>query len=320
MTSRKAVFVVPGGIEAVTGGNLYDSYVIRALERTNWSVQLEEPGDAPVAADVIVVDSLAFAYGRPRTTAPIVALAHQLPSEANWRPEWEEAERRILAAASLVVVVADHVRHTLSRFTDAPIEVIPPGRDYAAASEAARLEGNDVLCVANGIPGKGVPEAITSIRAAAALGAELVVVGDPNKDEAEGERIQAAISDVNGPIRLVGVVDRDELSDLYAGARVLLTASRYEGWPIAVSEAMASGLPIVGFDAPGVRQLVRSSVDGLLVAPGDVVALSEAIRHVFNDGTRAREMGNAARERALTWPTWSETGERFVSVLTKLVT
>jgi glycosyltransferase involved in cell wall biosynthesis len=318
-TPGKVAFVVPGGIEAVTGGNLYDSYVIRALERSGWRVHLEEPGGAPVDADVVVVDSLAFAYGPPRTTAPLVALAHQLPSEANRRPEWEKAERRTIAAASFVVVVADHLRDALSRFTDAPIEVIPPGRDHASASVAASLDGNGVVCVANGVPGKGVPDAIRAFEDAAIRGAELNVVGDPNRNEAEGERIRASLSAGEGPIRLLGVVDPHELSELYANARLFLTASRYEGWPIAVSEAMASGLPIVGFDAPGVRDLVRSGADGFLVPAGDVAALSGAIRDVFDDRTRAKSMGTAARGRALTRPTWKESGERFVQVVTKLV-
>ncbi|HEX2089913.1 MAG TPA: glycosyltransferase family 4 protein [Actinomycetota bacterium] len=319
MTSRKAAFLVPGGIEAVTGGNLYDRYVIQSLRRGGWRVSMEEP-DVPVDADVVVVDSLAFTKGPPRTDARIVALAHQLPSAANRRPEWEEPERRTLAAASLVVVVSEHLRATVRRFTHAPIEVIPPGRDHASTAEAATLEGKVVLCVANGVPGKGVPEAIRAFGDAGVRGAQFIIVGDPRKNEAEEARIRSAVSAADGTIRLAGVVDRDELSQLYAASRLFLTASRYEGWPIAVAEAMASGLPIVGFDAPGVRELVRSGSDGVLVPPGDVAALSRAIEHVFNDRTRARAMGNAARERALAWPTWEETGERFGSVMRTVAT
>jgi glycosyltransferase involved in cell wall biosynthesis len=313
------VFVVPGGIDAVTGGNLYDRYVIQALERGGWDVSVEEPG-APVDADVVVIDSLAFGQGPPPTEAPVVALAHQLPSEANRRPEWEEAERRTLSAAALVVVVAEPLRHAVSRFTDAPIEVIPPGRDHASAREPASLEGNVVLCVANGVPGKGLPDAIAAFGDAAIPRAELAIVGDLEKNAGEADRIRAALTSSDGPIRVVGVAGRDSLSELYAGSRLFLTASQYEGWPIAISEAMASGVPVFGFDAPGVRDLVRSGMDGLLVPAGNVGALSEAIRKVFDDQPRVEAMGNAARERALTWPTWEETGERFLRVLTKLVT
>ena len=316
---RSAAFVVPGGVEAVTGGNLYDTYVIQALQRGGWDVSIIEPGGSEHDADVVVVDSLAFRHGPPATDAPTVALAHQLPSQANRRTEWEEAEGRTLAAASLVVVVAEHLRHSVSAFTDAPIEVLPPGRDHASARQSASLEGTFVLCVANAIPGKGIPEAITAFTGAAIREAELLIAGDPAKDKGEGERIRAAVSRYGASVRFAGVVTRDALADLYARARMFLTASRYEGWPIAVSEAMVSGLPVVGFDSPGVRDLVRSETDGLLVPIGDVAALSRAIADVFRDRAGAAKMGRAARGRATAWPTWAETGNRFVRVLAKLV-
>ena len=318
MARRTAAFVVPGGVETVTGGNLYDTYVIGALHRDGWDVSITEPGRAEYDADVVVVDSLAFRYGVPRTDAPIIALAHQLPSQANRRPEWAEAEQRTLTRASLIVVVAAHLRDAVLPMTEAPTEVIPPGRDHAWAPDGSRLDGNVVLCVANAVKGKGVPDAIAAFRDAA-IAAELLIVGDPTKNEDEAQRIRLAVSGDGPPIRLLGVVAPDALSELYASARLLVTASRYEGWPIAVSEAMASGLPIVGFDAPGVRDLVRSGTDGILVPLGDVGALANAIREVFEDRSRAPEMGGAARERALAWPTWHETGERFTRVLDRVV-
>ena len=315
---RKAAFVVPGGVETVTGGNLYDAYVIQALQRHGWDVSVVEPLAAQPNTDAVVVDSLAFRYGPPATVAPIVALAHQLPSQSNLRPEWEEAERRTLASASLVVTVAGHLREALSRFTDAPIEVIPPGRDHAWAPEGSRLDGKVVLCVANAVKGKGVPDAIAAFRDAA-IAAELLVVGDPKKNEDEAQRIRAAVSGHDAPIRLLGVVAPDTLSELYASARLLVTASRYEGWPISVSEAMASGVPVVGFDAPGVRDLVRSGRDGVLVPTGNIVALSQTMGNLFRDRHLAAAMGNSARQRALAWPTWEEAGDRFVRALDGVV-
>jgi glycosyltransferase involved in cell wall biosynthesis len=315
---RKALFVVPGGVGAVTGGNLYDQYAIQALQRNGWDVSVDEPGTWDSDADVVVIDSLAFASNPPSTDAPIVALAHQLPSQANRRPAWAEAEQRTLERASLVVVVAAHLRDTVATMTGARIEVIPPGRDHAWAPEGSRLNGNAVLCVANAVQGKGIPDAITAF-GDAAIAAELVIVGDPEKNEDEAKRIRAAVSGHDAPIRLLGVVAPDSLSELYASARLFVTASRYEGWPISVSEAMASGLPVVGFDAPGVRDLIRSGTDGVLVPVGNVVALSQTMGNLFRDQHLAAAMGNSARQRALAWPTWEETGDRFVSALAKLV-
>ena len=311
----RVAFVVPGGVDAVTGGNLYDTYVIQALQRHGWDVSVIEPSAGERHSDVLVVDSLAFRYGPPSTQAPMVALAHQLPSEANRRPEWAEAERRTLRAASRVVVVADHLRGAIEPMTKAPIDVIPPGRDHAAAREATTLEGTVVLCVANAVPGKGIPEAVAAFAAAEIPNAELLIAGDLEKDEGEARRVRAALGRFHISVRRLGVVTRETLARLYGNARMFLTASSYEGWPIALSEAMASGLPVVGFDAPGVRDLVRSATDGVLVPTGDVAALSGAITDLFADQVRLAEMGRSARERALQWPTWEETGDRFAQVL-----
>ena len=321
MSFRTAALVVPGGLGAVTGGNLYDKYVIQSLERHGWRISIVEPGEPLLTpVDVVVVDSLAFGRARiPEGSARIVALAHQLPSAANRRPEWEAGERELLASASLVVVVAQHLREAISGWTRAPVEVIPPGRDHANARDASGLEGSAILCVANAVPGKGVPEAISAFLDAGIAGARLVVVGDPVKDAAEGRRVASAIARAEGSVRLAGVVRGDELSALYTEATVLLTASRYEGWPIAVAEAMASGLPVVGFDAPGVNELVRRGQDGVLVPLGDTTGLTRALREVFDDRHRAAAMGRSARDRALAWPTWEETGDRFRTVLEALL-
>jgi hypothetical protein len=119
VSGRRAAFVVPGGIGTVTGGNLYDAYVAAALRRRGWEVAVIEPTAGAGDFDVVVVDSLAFPNPPPATGAPIVALAHQLPSEANRRPEWADDERRTLAAASVVVVVAEHLQDAVARMTKA---------------------------------------------------------------------------------------------------------------------------------------------------------------------------------------------------------
>jgi glycosyltransferase involved in cell wall biosynthesis len=314
------VLVVPGGLGTVTGGNLYDRYITGALERGGWSVEVVEPGSVPNRADIVIVDSLALADGLPTSKGPVVALIHQLPSQANRRPDWADAEAHTLSAASMVITVADHLRASVASLTGTPVEVIPPGRDQAWAAKGARLDSNVVLCVANAIPGKGVPDVIEAFTKTGIADAELVVVGDHEKDSEEARNIEAEMSKTHGPVRLLGVVEPDVLSDLYASARLFVTASRYEGWPIAVAEAMASGLPVIGLDAPGVNELVRSGTDGMLVPVGDVASLSGALSELFEAPGRAGEMGRAARDRALVWPTWETTGRRFAEAMQGLLT
>src|SRR4029079_17908785 len=71
-----------------------------------------------------------------------------------------------------------------------------------------------------------------------------------------------------------------------------------EGFGLTVVEGMAAGLPVVAPDAGGPAEIIRHDVDGLLVPPGDTVALADALRRLAADPATRRRLGDAARSRA----------------------
>jgi glycosyltransferase involved in cell wall biosynthesis len=96
-------------------------------------------------------------------------------------------------------------------------------------------------------------------------------------------------------VSLPGVTTRPGL--WVEDADVFVLSSRFEGWGIALTEAMAAGLPAVSFDCPfGPAEMITSGVDGILVPPEDVSALAEVLRTVMSDAAMRERLGNAGRE------------------------
>jgi glycosyltransferase involved in cell wall biosynthesis len=73
--------------------------------------------------------------------------------------------------------------------------------------------------------------------------------------------------------------------------------SLYEGFGIAIVEAMAAGRPVVASNTGGIPEIVADGDTGLLVPPGNPTALAEAIASLLSDPARARAMGARGRQR-----------------------
>ena len=102
---------------------------------------------------------------------------------------------------------------------------------------------------------------------------------------------------MNG-IETLGRVDDEELWRRLHGADVLCAPSLGgESFGMVLTEAFAAGTPVVASEIAGYRQVVTHGRDGLLVPPGDPLALAEALRSLSVDPARRREMGVAARGR-----------------------
>lgn len=109
--------------------------------------------------------------------------------------------------------------------------------------------------------------------------------------------ISTSIAQLRGADRVHRVGNRHDVGDLLAASDVFVLPSLWEGLPMALLEAMATGLPVVATSVSGSGQVVVDGESGMLVTPGDEIALSGAITRLLDNPDRAQHMGRAARER-----------------------
>lgn len=93
---------------------------------------------------------------------------------------------------------------------------------------------------------------------------------------------------------------RGDVPRILGASDSFVLPSLWEGLPMALMEAMASGLPIVATDVSGTRQVMAPGETGLIVPPADSSRLAQALAALLTDPERAAEMGRAARRRAET--------------------
>jgi glycosyltransferase involved in cell wall biosynthesis len=105
-------------------------------------------------------------------------------------------------------------------------------------------------------------------------------------------------------VHLSGFVEHTAVPAVLASLDVLVLPSAYEEMGSVLTEALASGLPVVASDVGGIPEVVHHGVTGLLVPPGDVDALAAALDRLAADaGLRARlAAGALARAAEYAWP------------------
>jgi glycosyltransferase involved in cell wall biosynthesis len=275
--------------------------------------------------DVVLLDSIAAAFvgpwlGSGSGLPPVVAILHQPPGGIDHgglrRSLQARLDRTAYRHVSRLLVASADLADTL-RAGGLPgdlMRVVPPGRDPASSTvvdpgdlRAGRRAA--VLSVGNWVARKGLLELLEALASLPADAATLHLLGDDAVEPAYAARVRSRIAapDLAGRVVAHGVKTPGEVVGFYRAADVFALASLREPYGTVYGEAMAEGLPVVGWDAGNLPHLARNGVEGLAVPPGDVPALAEALRSLTLDEPVRRRMAAAAKVRASEFPTWDDT-------------
>lgn len=247
------------------------------------------------------------AVARLGTDCALVATCHNwLVGEAKMRL-YAAIDKRVLRAFDCVVGVSERVAGELRRHVGAAKTIkIDNGVDLArfdgsvSADEAKKALGVGPRAVVGFVgrlaAAKGVSQLLRAVRSLGDRGIELdvLIVGE---GEMERElRNEADGLGLRDRVRFLG--RREDMPRVYAAMDVLVLPSFEEAFPMVVLEGMAAGVPVVSTRVGDVPYMLEGGRCGILVEPGSVTELGEAIRALAGDRTRARQIGSAAQRRA----------------------
>jgi len=226
------------------------------------------------------------------TRVPVVVSERNNPLLQNANRGWNVALARLYPRAAVVVMQTRASLICLPAAVRATAKVIP--NPIAPVHSVPATAGGNVLVAAGRLTHqKGFDVLIDAF--AQACGAhpqwQLRIWGEgPLRQELEDRVEGLGLAD-----RIVLPGNSKRPGAWLDGATAMVLASRYEGFPNVLGEAMASGLPVVAFDcAFGPGEMIDDDITGMLVPPGDVAALGRALDRIMTDACLRERLGNAA--------------------------
>lgn len=344
-------FLVPGALDQLTGGYLFDRHIVEGLRATGRAIgAVELAGEYPEpdataraacaaalarlpAGMVAVIDGLAlpaFADCLERETKRLKLVAfvhHPLADETGLRERERKRiaalEARLLPLVRGVLVPSENTARLVAAYgvPRARIAVTPPGTAKPARIGHRRLSRGAVqfLCVASLTPRKGHMILVEALAALADRDWNCRCIGSLARDTATASSVRYEIGrrGLKGRIALEGEWPPGRLGEAYAAADVAVLPSFHEGYGMALAEALAHGLPIVSTTAGAIPDTVPASA-GLLVPPGDVAALTGALRQFLDEPRLRARLAAGARKAGARLPDWPQAVADWAAALDRL--
>ncbi len=317
------MFVLPG---ARLGPGIVHSAlraIIGHVRRTyrDWPFDL-------VHAHMLVPDGWAAASAGHAVGVPVVATAHgsadvlQTPGRS---PAWRRTVIESITELDQIIAVSHAVADGICELARPRhgVRVIPNGADPARFGSVNRADARRTL----GLPGdrpvalfvghltelKGIADLVAGVGATGPADRPfLAIVGDgPLRPSLEARVAELGLGD---SVRFAGRIPHDDVGTWMGACDVLVLPSLSEGLPTVICEAMLAGRAVIATPVGGTPELVEDGATGILVAPGNVTALADALGGLLATPGRADAMGELAALRAQQTLTWSAVARQIEAV------
>lgn len=237
-------------------------------------------------------------------------------------------KRWVLNRASLITVVSTPMREECLRMgvDEGKIRVLPMGVDTTSlfTPPPADKPRSGLLYVGRLVEKKGVSVLINALAGVKRAGVDcrLTIVGDgPDRSELQQLAERLGVSEL---INWLGALSNKSLPAIYRSAEVFILPSiisrdgDQEGLGLVTVEAMACGCPVIASSLPAVKDVVEHGTNGLLVPPGDVDALADAICKLVRDGKFRNTLADSALSTASRFD-WKTTCAKYEQMFIALL-
>ncbi len=199
-------------------------------------------------------------------------------------------------------------------FEEKNVKVIPMGSNSKIIASLPQKEKNETLIFLSRISKtKGIEDAINATKELINKYPNIMlwILGRGDKEYVQSLKDSVIKLNLTRNVRFFDFVSEKEKEDLLTKAHILVAPSAKEGWGLTVHEAGARATPSVVYDVPGLRDIVKNGVNGLVCDKNDYKALAQNIDKLLSDKKLYEKLQKGAiREREM--HTWEKTAEKFL--------
>ena len=342
----RAILLVPAPFDTVSGGYNYDRAIVDCMRADGHDVAVVEltgrhplPDAAAVAAAraawealpgdaVPVIDGLCLPAFAPLAEAiarrRVVGLIHhptalETGHDAATRDALRTTERALLPLLARVIVTSTPTAERLQlEFGVARerISVVVPGTADAPRATGSGGPGCAILAVGVITPRKGHDLLLRALARLPDLDWSLTIAGFA-RDPAHAHDLTALAEDLGIAERVTfaGELVADALAAAWQRSDIFALATHYEGYGMAIAEALKRGLPVAVTDGGAAGTLVPPDA-GVVCPVGDAAMLSKALRRLIFDTALRHDMSDAAWQAGRALPNWTTQATAFAHAVT----